>query len=456
MMSSDETIFPKNHVQNSSHLAIQMEEMIRKLRPPVSPKCCIYRVPETIAHVNAKAYKPRLVSIGPFHHGSEKYKAMEEQKLHYLRAYLQRAKLSMAQCVEAVSKLEGKARSSYAEPIKLSNDDFTKMLLVDSCFIIELLLRSYLGGQENQDLVLRVPRLSCDLEQDLILLENQVPFLVLKEIYKLFHSISPSFPTMLQLSFSYFSNYNMQNKKPQPEFEIKHFTDLLRKFHIQLTPAHQFQRKCMENFSLPRATELDAAGAMFEKDSSQCWLNIQFVNNKLKIPQLEIHDGSESLIRNLVAFEQCHHPPGEYYLSNYISFIRCLAKTPKDVDLLVQNGIIVNWLGDNETVSNLLHSVCANIVISPSLFYYSGLGEELVAYCKKPANRYKATLKRDYFQTPWMTAANIAAVVLLLLTCVQTITSIMFCTTSSRIIMIRGPYFVQAHEHLASHRRERL
>ncbi|KAK6912641.1 Protein of unknown function DUF247, plant [Dillenia turbinata] len=122
-------------------------------------------------------------------------------------------------------------------------------------------------------------------------------------------------------------------------------------------------------------------------------------------------DGSKSLIRNLVAFEQCHHPPGDYYLSNYISFIKCLAKTPKDVDLLVQNEIIVNLLGDNEAVSDLLHSACENIMTTPSMFYYSRLCEELIAYCKKPWNSYKTTLKCDYFKTPWMTATTIAAMV---------------------------------------------
>ncbi|KAK6912628.1 Protein of unknown function DUF247, plant [Dillenia turbinata] len=573
MMSSDETIFPKNRAQNPDHLAIQMEEMMENLGPLVSRECCIYRVPETIAYVNAKAYKPRLVSIGPFHHGLEKYKAMEEQKLHYLHAYLQRTNLSMAQCVQAVRNIEGEARSSYAEPIKLSSDDFAKMLLVDSCFIIELFLSAILGGQRNQDLVLRVPRLLGDLFHDLILLENQVPFFVLEKIYKHFHSKSPGFPTVLELTFAIFNDYNMQNKQLQPEFKIKHFTDLVRKLHIQYpqeeddssaialpsqeeddssaialpsqeeddsspialssafshsfpqqdrvemmsavpsgtfgkkkivgmsapshslpqqdkllsasapshsfsqldvvrkmsVPSHSFsqpdvvrkmsapfhsfpqqdrvvddladivlmsssssiQQKCTKNLkSLPGATELDAAGAKFEKDSSQCWLNIQFESDKkLKIPQLKIHDESESLIRNLVAFEQCHYPKHEHYLSHYFHCIKCLAKAPKDVDLLVQNGIIVNWLGNNEAVSNLLHSVCENIVITNfSEFYYSGLRDTLNAYCENPWNSCKASLKHDYFKTPWMTAATIAAMVLLLLTCVQTITSIMSVT----------------------------
>ncbi|KAK6912640.1 Protein of unknown function DUF247, plant [Dillenia turbinata] len=226
-MSSDGTIFPKNKVHNPDHLAIQMEEMIENLWPLVSPERCIYRVPETIAHVNAKAYEPRLVSIGPFHHGQETYEAMEKQKLHYIYAYIQRSKLSMAQCVAAVKNLEGKARSSYAEPIKLSSDDFAKMLL--SCS------SDHTWEKKKTKMVLRVQRLLCDLDHDLILLENQVPLFVLKEIYNLLHSISLScFPTMLELAFAYFHRLNKHNKQPQPEFEIKHSTDLLRKFHYSI------------------------------------------------------------------------------------------------------------------------------------------------------------------------------------------------------------------------------
>jgi hypothetical protein len=36
-----------------------------------SGTCCIYKVPERLRELNEKAYTPRVVSIGPIHHGKD-------------------------------------------------------------------------------------------------------------------------------------------------------------------------------------------------------------------------------------------------------------------------------------------------------------------------------------------------------------------------------------------------
>ncbi|GLT52996.1 hypothetical protein SLA2020_262960 [Shorea laevis] len=53
--------------------------------PARRPECCIYRVPNKLRDVNKEAYTPKLVSIGPFHHGLEELKGMERKKQIYLR-----------------------------------------------------------------------------------------------------------------------------------------------------------------------------------------------------------------------------------------------------------------------------------------------------------------------------------------------------------------------------------
>ncbi|KAK6927480.1 Protein of unknown function DUF247, plant [Dillenia turbinata] len=40
----------------------------------------LYRVPKKLVQSRVKAYTPRLVSIGPYHHGEKSFCAMEEQK----------------------------------------------------------------------------------------------------------------------------------------------------------------------------------------------------------------------------------------------------------------------------------------------------------------------------------------------------------------------------------------
>ena len=43
-------------------------------------KQSIYRVPACIKDLNSKAYKPQVVSFGPFHHGEAQVMPMEEHK----------------------------------------------------------------------------------------------------------------------------------------------------------------------------------------------------------------------------------------------------------------------------------------------------------------------------------------------------------------------------------------
>jgi Plant protein of unknown function len=46
-------------------------------------KHSIYRIPACIKDLNSKAYKPQVVSFGPFHHGEPQLIPMEEHKRRY-------------------------------------------------------------------------------------------------------------------------------------------------------------------------------------------------------------------------------------------------------------------------------------------------------------------------------------------------------------------------------------
>ena len=60
-------------------LATSMRRELHGLTP-LSPSCCIYKVPERLRCVNEKAYTPQVVSIGPIHHGKKGLEDMEEHK----------------------------------------------------------------------------------------------------------------------------------------------------------------------------------------------------------------------------------------------------------------------------------------------------------------------------------------------------------------------------------------
>ena len=77
---------------------------------------CIYRVPACIKDLNRKAYKPQLVSLGPFHHGRDgELLPMEEHKRRALQHLLRRAKRPLEEFAAAVEDVAEQLESAYLD-----------------------------------------------------------------------------------------------------------------------------------------------------------------------------------------------------------------------------------------------------------------------------------------------------------------------------------------------------
>ncbi|XP_031284994.1 putative UPF0481 protein At3g02645 [Pistacia vera] len=169
----------------------------------------------------------------------------------------------------------------------------------------------------------------------------------------------------------------------------------------------------------PTITELHHAGVNFSLGSSNYLFDIRFKNGSLEIPKLTIADQEGALITNLRDFEALNGVTN--YVTHYFVIMSCLVSSAKDVEVLVQNGIIENWPSYDEDVSTLFQNLKKETIINFGSFYYYDLIEDLKAYCKSPWHKWKATLKQNYFNTPWASISVIAAVVLLILTVIQTV-----------------------------------
>jgi hypothetical protein len=93
----------------------------------------------------------------------------------------------------------------------------------------------------------------------------------------------------------------------------------------------------------------------------------------------------------------------------------------EDVALLAEEEIIKNWLGDDAAVSKLMNNLSQRC---EKTSYYSDICQALNAYYENPWNRRKATLKLVYFSNLWRGTGTVAAAFLLILTLIQTITSL--------------------------------
>ncbi|KAI8569049.1 hypothetical protein RHMOL_Rhmol02G0247800 [Rhododendron molle] len=411
---------------SNSRLVTSVRGMIDAM-PPISPNCCIYRAPLGVRQLNEKAYTPQTVSIGPLHHGIENLKPMEKQKLRYLSAFLDRTKLSLEDCIRFIRGLEQRVRDCYVESVDLSSDEFVRMIFVDSSFVIEVIWRFKFLMQQNETDYLSTPVSLVDcVRRDMILLENQIPLFVVSGLFNL---AFPHHPKTGELSFVglsilYFGSISLLNHVPQiiSESEVKHFVDLLRLCHLPST-LRSLPPNGVKFMTIPTARDLQEVGLSIRKGWSKNILDIQYAKGVLKIPQFAIQDDLEITLRNFIAFEMCHCV-NDSYIIDYVNFMGTLMDTAQDVDILVQNEILENLLMDRASVATLFRDLKSQVLWFPDNYYFHGLCQEVNAYCKVPWNKWKAILKRDYFSTPWRIVAIVAAVILLVLTLIQTVCSI--------------------------------
>ena len=100
----------------------------------------IYRVPACMKDLNRKAYKPQVVSLGPFHHGRDgELLPMEEHKRRALRHLLRRAKRPLEEFAAAVEDVAEQLESAYLDLGDEwrgadGRERFLEMMIVDGCF----------------------------------------------------------------------------------------------------------------------------------------------------------------------------------------------------------------------------------------------------------------------------------------------------------------------------------
>ncbi|GKV45278.1 hypothetical protein SLEP1_g52384 [Rubroshorea leprosula] len=415
----------------------------------------IFQVPHFIRKLNEAAYEPRIISIGPYHRGKEHLKPMETLKLRFLNDCLQRDNDSSAKRYEMLmTSMMKEARNFYAKSLVISDKEFLDMMVLDGCFIAELIhkirKRSLL-----HDPIFRVEQITENILKDFTLVENQLPFFVLWELFgNMFGDPSPYIVVILDmfegkmpgLRVSEGKRYNRNSVK-----NVKHLVDLLR---TNWLPSEEFLRGYVkwkledeprkktkeekedaskkteeveeDNQWLRSATELREAGIKFQvkKVKKGSLFDIEFENGKLSIPFVRIDDDTEGLFRNIIACEQFDYSGSPKYLTQYREVMDCLINTGKDVQLLCRKRIIDNWLGTDDAVAEMFNTLGSEVILDRNNFFYEKLLIDVRKHYYTTWNKRKASLRHNYFNTPWALFSFLAAAFLLLLTLLQTIFTI--------------------------------
>ncbi|KAF5469018.1 hypothetical protein F2P56_013122 [Juglans regia] len=442
-MAGQSASFEKNPEHGVKKLSEEIAGMVKSLAS--SPKhCCIHKVSDHIRKSNEEAYTPQVISIGPFHRNkNRKLQKMEDFKLRYLKSFIDRAETKLEDIVSTIKGAEESVRECYSETIPLVSDDFVKMILLDASFIIEYFWKNKTKGNWTEyDLEILNPWLCNRMHMDLILLENQLPFFIIEKIYDTaFPSSSEGHP-FIELSFCQFEYYNYQKFDHEkfvhhdPDRDsgssgifILHFTDLVRNFCMPPYESWRPKRSAKSLKEMYSAAQLNEVGLKFKKresiNNNLSTLELKYADGVLEIPPFQLDSSTEIYARNLVAFEECHYR-SDPYITDYYIMLSMLIKTVKDMDVLVREQIIDNWLDGVVATSmiNKLYMSGEKSLYIEMNSHYQQMAEELNEFYKARVTYLQimmAIVKRDYFCNPWRGAATIGGILLLLLTVIQTV-----------------------------------
>ncbi|XP_052880559.1 UPF0481 protein At3g47200-like [Gossypium arboreum] len=334
---------------------------------------------------------------------------MEDIKKRWFEKITKKTNLGLNKFREKMKLLEGKTRKCYELPLPPgleAKENFVEMMVYDGCFVVQLIRKGHLCDFWKLGL-----HVSCDMRDDLLLLENQLPFFVLLKLYGMiepnpgpprhFYKLLTSALVFLRRDPPYV---------PRNTASIRHLLGLVHAtFHPSLLGTQAEIARREENFQIsrdttPSATELEDAGIHFsgvpiqnmqnQKQGKGNMFDITFDNNtkELKIPILKVDDSTERMFRNYMAY---------------------------DLRTIIRMG------GNDEAVTEMFNKLGDSVYYSPEDFYYKDIANQVNKHCKRNWNIWKAKLKKDYFNTPWSPISFLAALVLLLLTVLQTIFSVL-------------------------------
>lgn len=441
-----------NHVMEDEDDAF-MDSLVKRLqaaaiKQPRRHPHIIYRVPQSIRESDNDAYEPKVISIGPYHRGKERLQAMEECKLNYLHTILSGSTnkgKSLGEFIKEIRAMEDQARCCYSEKINLSSDEFVEMMLLDSCFIVQLFLNLQRKEAVEEDLVYSTNWMLPLISLDMLLLENQIPFFVLQRVFDLVYESNSGF--LVELALTFFDHLLPRNEEIAQTKPVHH---LLHLFHAHLLPSPSIEkllplgridlRPAFSNRSLlafehkppllpksiPSAQEIRRAGIKFRrKKNANSFLDMKMSKDKIiEIPTISIYESTNCLFRNLIALEQCYPKCGIHFTS-YAVFMSCILEMTKDVMILKQNRIMEHWLENDEEVVLLFSRMCKGIALDFESNYLSGVFKKVASICESDWNTWRATLIRDYFSSPWSILQVEATVLALVFTLVQTFLAVL-------------------------------
>ncbi|KAM0017957.1 hypothetical protein Hdeb2414_s0027g00693781 [Helianthus debilis subsp. tardiflorus] len=162
------------------------KKFIREVSIDISTKnpICVFNIPKSITIFKPEAYLPQVIALGPYHHMVPHLYHMERFKISCAKSFFNQSHRGQGNIkfreilIDKLKELDPVVRGCYHSYLDLDDNTLSWIMAIDGLFLINLLQDSFVD-HGNKKMVG-----DTILSRDLMLLENQIPFVVLKEIYR--------------------------------------------------------------------------------------------------------------------------------------------------------------------------------------------------------------------------------------------------------------------------------
>ncbi|XAR68344.1 hypothetical protein NMG60_11003439 [Bertholletia excelsa] len=308
---------------------------------------------------NNKDYNPRMVSIGPYHHGKKELQAAEKVKPIIANMFVSNSGKTLYEFYSAILQEVISLKSCYEEESvdKYSKEEFATMMLWDGCLI------------------------KVDARR---ILENQQPLHLLELIH-------------------------ICHRDPNSE-RNKRVSNRTMKYKMEEI-LYYFRS----------VSELKAKGVFVRCSGSYLPSSVNFKSffffGLLYLPFLVMSAESRIIMSNFLVYELSQGDCDMY--TAHIMFMTSLINHPDDVKELRSNHILMSQRhSSDEEVVNLINSITTcTLDISKT---YQEVRDKIQRHCNSKAKTWIAELIHKYLNSPWAFIAFFAGSLAIVMTGIQT------------------------------------
>ncbi|XWS57130.1 hypothetical protein CRYUN_Cryun09bG0146100 [Craigia yunnanensis] len=389
----------------------------------------IQRVPPVLIGIKEdfkKYFEQRLVALGPLHHGNPKFERAEVSKLKLAGFFADENETTADALFHKIKAVIEDLKMCYKqEDIKDYDDEkLAWMFFVDGCAVLYAV---HYGLQGDFERLNTKADLLVFAQLDLFLLENQIPYRILKILID-----SAKNPQKWKKSITEFIGENLitnirsaqKSQHTEGQKDGPDYAHLLEQLRTGLLTGEQEKssssmigkmflscgdsRKDRKTFRSIR--ELKVSGIRVKPSKTNSLKNISFYCNflgRLMMPRLLVDDSTASKFMNLIALEMCRDFVNNFEVTTYLCFMDSLIDTAEDVKELRITGMLHNYLGSDEEVAELFNKMSRDLVPDQEMYY--NITENIHKYCNNPWTTAVAQAYYTHFSSPWTFLAFLGA-----------------------------------------------